>query len=304
MTNETLTRDESHIFSLNWTPTIFGIHTMTLKVFDDNITYDTVERIVAVGIHEFEWWNESWHYRYFMSTENTGVLSKMFNFTVLLNDLNVSGEEFENDTIRIVRYNSNGEVVKVVDEYLFNESSTFDQVDNSIGTLIWNASDVSGLKYYLIYFDVGANPGDRTILNETISLNFTESVIIDQTGIVDGWWSIINKPLENGFAFKSDPIQINVSTTSIANNVSASVFLSANISHIYPLNLSNSDDGTEWLSDNFLLTRKVRGPLELRVLIQLVMRHMLLSIASMLEAPILKQLILLSNQIIATIDSS
>ena len=264
ITNKSLARNLSYTFILNWTPSIFGIHKVTFRIYDENVTYDTVEKIVAVGIHEFDWWNESWHYRFFISTDKKGIVSTNLNFTDLLNRLNVSSKDFENDTIRIVHYDSDGEIVEIIDEYWFNESEDFNNENNATGTLVWNASSGSGLRYYLIYFDVQTNPGTRTVLDETENLTASHNLNINETNIADGWWSIINEPLENGFIFKSDPIQINVSTISIANNVSAFVFLSTNISHNFTLYLSNSGGGTKWASDSFYFD--LEGPWTVRVI--------------------------------------
>jgi len=263
-TNKTLDRNSSYTFTLNWTPDVFGIHKVTFRVYDENMTYDTVEKTVAVGIHKFEWWNESWHYRFFISTDKKDIVSANLNFTGLLNRLNVSSKNFENNTIRIVRYDSDGKVVGTIDEYWFNESKNFDNENNATGTLVWNASGGTGLRYYLVYFDVQTNPGVRTILSETENMNVSYELNINDSNIVDAWWATINKPVEDSFIFKNNPAQINVSTVSIANNVSAFVFLSTNISHNFTLYLSNSGNGTEWLSNSFYFD--LDGPWTVRVM--------------------------------------
>lgn len=250
-TNKNLTRNSSYSFTFNWTPDIFGIHKVTLKVYDDNLTYDTIERNIAVGIHKFNWWNENWHYRYYISTTKKNMVYKNLNFTAILDNLNVSSKNFENDTIRIVRYNSDGEVTGVVEDYCFNETSDFDNQSNANGKLIWDASSISGIKYFFVYFDVDANPGIRTTLEENENLTAPSSGNIDSSGIADGWWSIINEPKEIEFNFIDNPIKINVSTVSIANNVSANVFLKENESHNFTLYLSDVGNKTNWLSNDF-----------------------------------------------------
>ena len=249
--NGSLQRGEYYTFSFNWTPTIFGMHSISIKLSYNDVEHDSKVKLVGVGIHEFEWWNQNWHYRYFVSTDKTGILSKSLNFTNLLDNLEISGKEFENDTLRIVRYNSDGEVVEIVDKYWFNESKYFNSLNNSTGNFIWDAGDINGFKYYIIYFDISTNPGDRTVLNETIPLNFTDDGIISQNGIVDGWWPFINQPIEGSYTLIDDSIDINVSTNSIAENVTAFIFLNDNVTNNFTLFLSDNGFGLEWLYADF-----------------------------------------------------
>ena len=106
------------------------------------------------------------------------------------------------------------------------------------------------MKYYLIYFDVQANPGVRTVLNETYNLSYSETLDTNESNIADGWWSIINEPIDYGFGIIDDPIQINVSTVSIADNVSAFVYLDSNISHNFTTYLLDAGDGIDWISND------------------------------------------------------
>ena len=90
--------DEIYNFSFNWTPSCLGSQTLIVRIIHDGIV-QSKEKPVFVNVSRLQWWNTSWHYRYFLAVEDDGVISKSFNFTGLLNDLDVIDEfsksEFE-----------------------------------------------------------------------------------------------------------------------------------------------------------------------------------------------------------------
>ena len=251
VSNDTvIKRNESLKFYFNWTPSDFGLHEITLKIKFRDKTHDTFSKIVTVGFQNFKWWNSSWHYRHFLSTKSKGVVSYRLNFTKFLKDIGIVSQQLENDTLRVVLYSENGKIKKVVDDFWFNERSDFDPVSNADGTLIWDFGSTSSLKYYCVYFDVSANPGFRTSIIDDESLIVSKN-IDDVLNFTDGWWLNLNSPKNDSFTFISNAINISVSTSSIAENVTAFVFLDENTSHNFTLYLSNVYSGIDWISEDF-----------------------------------------------------
>jgi len=136
-----LAKDDSYVFSFNWTPSHFGSQTLGVNVSLGDTPHDMGEISVNVGVGPLEWWNENWHYRYFLTVNGSGNVSHFFNFTELLNDLNVFSEAFENNTIRVIRYSNDGLVDEEINKYWFNESSNFSSDNNATGTPYWNVPD-------------------------------------------------------------------------------------------------------------------------------------------------------------------
>jgi hypothetical protein len=244
-----ISRNQSVIFSFNWTPEDLGIQTLTIKVTYKNKTVDSLSKTIAVGIQKFEWWNENWHYRYLITTTKKGIVNSYVNFTSLLDDIGVSSKDLENDKIRIVRYSSAGEIVENTNEFSFNESENFDSIKNAAGTLIWNASNKSGLKYYFVYFDVNVNAGIRTVSSENENLDIDDKKKISKTDILTGWWVNVLEPDDETYSLLGLDIDILVNTTSIAKNVTAFIFLDENISHNFTVNLNDIGNKLDWYNN-------------------------------------------------------
>ena len=246
----TLPRGETCDFSFNWTPSRFGSQKISVDIVYNGKTHDYEEKTVIVEIEELHWWDENWHYRYFLSVNGSGNVSEFFNFTEFLNDLGATGE-FENNTIRIIEYNQSGGVINIVDEYEFKESEGFNPASNAIGTLTWNAVGAPYEKFYCIYFDVNLNQGDRDELIETPGMSGSGNATIGYFGFVDGWWIDSLQPTNGSYCLIEESVDIVVITIAKVENVSAYIFFNEDESHNFTIYLINTQDYTLWSYDGF-----------------------------------------------------
>lgn len=246
-----LLRNQTCNFTFNWVPSHFGSQTISIDIFYDGKTHDFEQRSVVVEIGQLQWWNENWHYRYFLSVNGSGNVSKSFNFTKNLNDLGVFSQAFENNTIRIINYTKDGTIVGEILDYNFNESVDFDQINNATGILTWNATESPFEKFYCIYFDVTDNFGDRSELNETQNINQSGNASAGYFDFVQGWWIDFTKPVNGSFSLINTSINISVSTIAKAENVSSYIFYTSNESHNFTIYLDNIQNNTLWNYTNF-----------------------------------------------------
>jgi len=247
--DDVLERDDLVVISFNWTPDDLGRQSINISIEYDRKIHDYY--VTSVFIGKLPWWNDSWHYRYFLTLTGTGNISKDFNFTELLEYLNVESMIFENETLRIVKYSFNGEIEEVVDVFYFNESSDFKNQTNARGTLSWDSTNEVDEKYYCIYFDVGANPGVRTGLPETEGIDVTGSASVSDDGFVEGWNAILNEPVDDSYFFSNDSVNFSVICSARAENITVFVFQSENQSNNDTLYLSKIGNGTEWIFNNY-----------------------------------------------------
>ncbi|MHA2366889.1 MAG: CARDB domain-containing protein, partial [Candidatus Hodarchaeales archaeon] len=248
-----LSRDETHIFYFNWTPTRFGSQKISVEIVYNSTIHDSEEKSVIVEIENLQWWDENWHYMYFLSVNGSGNVSEFFNFTEFIDDLGVIGK-FENDTIRIVNYTKDGNFVNVVEEYEFKESEGFNKESNAIGTLTWNAVGAPFEKFYCIYFDVTLNQGDRDELIETQGMGESGNTTIGYFGFIDGWGIDSLQPSNGSYCLVNELIDITVSTDAKAENVSAFIILDSDTSVNSTIYLSHNGDYTLWSYDDFNFT--------------------------------------------------
>ncbi|UCF50549.1 MAG: hypothetical protein JSU91_03460, partial [Thermoplasmatales archaeon] len=181
-----LSRNKTHNFSFNWKPTQFGTQTLIIEIIYKDQTHDSEEMSVNVEVKDLQWWDNNWHYRYFLSVRGVGNVEVSFNFTKLLNDLGIFSQSFENETIRIVKYSPDGNFTSEVLNYIFNESEDFNKVSNASGKLLWQITGSSFEKFYCIYFDVSVNLGTRTKIDET-DMSASGNASVGDFGFVDGW---------------------------------------------------------------------------------------------------------------------
>ncbi|MCK4902111.1 MAG: hypothetical protein KAS76_02050, partial [Thermoplasmatales archaeon] len=226
-----LLRDGTFDFSFNWTPSHIGSQNIIVEIAHGGKTHDLKEESIVVGFKQVGWWNESWHYRYFLIVDGSGNISLFFNFTKLLSDLGVVSETFENDMIRIIKYTKAGNIVEEVGNYKFSESNDFDPILNATGTLIWNITGSSEEKYYCIYFDVENNKGDRTKLDETENIVESGNISIGAYNLTEGWWLEILEPIDGGYTVIDGPIDFNATTVALAKDVKAYIYKTENESH-------------------------------------------------------------------------
>ncbi|MDH7516910.1 MAG: CARDB domain-containing protein [Candidatus Thermoplasmatota archaeon] len=248
-----LDKDATYVFHFTWTPKRFGSQTLSIKIRHDGVIHDEYKKDVSIDVGFLAWWNSSWHYRYFVIVKGSGNVSVALNFTQFIKTLDIHPQEFENDTIRIVRYNSDGSIPSdpEVKTFKFNETTGFNKEYNANGTLLWKTTTTSDEKYYCIYFDVKSNPGVRTVLNETDSIVPSGNAVLSYSSSIGGWWADIIQPADGSYTVISNPININVTTMAEADNVTAYIFLTANETPNFTLYLNNVGNNVSWSSNDF-----------------------------------------------------
>lgn len=239
-----LGREEWWNVTFEWTPQQFGTHVINMTVFLDGDEHDWAELTEFVEFDQLPWWNENWHYRMFIGVTGTGNGSFNVNFTELLGDLGIFGKHVENNTIRMIRYATNGSIIGEVEKYRFDSSANYNDVANALGTLTWNVTETSE-KYYAIYFDVTENDGVRAASNVT-GLVASGDVTVFHEGSSEGWWAEIILPMNGGFFIFNDFVDLLVNTTAKAKEVKIELTLVENVSHSYTIILTHLGDNITW----------------------------------------------------------
>jgi hypothetical protein len=234
-----IVKGESFTVSFSWTPLTFGIHRINLTIDPkqtiteetrSNNYYETTTSVIP-------WWNSSWHYRRVYNITGTGNISLAMNFTSLLSSLQVMNKTFENTTITIVRYYTNG-TMAVVNKTWFNESSSYHNRTNARGTLSFV---VPASSLYAVYFDVHENRGNRRPVIETINLT-RAGTVSGSVVSTEGWWPEFLQPFET-YYLPNSILPINVSTTSLARNVTAYFSYNGTLQFTLPL---KTEDNLGW----------------------------------------------------------
>ncbi len=215
-----LVKGESFGIAFSWVPLTFGVHTINLTIDPkqtiteerkSNNYYETTTSVIP-------WWNTSWHYRRIYNITGVGNISLGLNFTSILQSLQVVNKTFDNTTITIVRYYTNG-TMNVINKTWFNESSAFNNHTNAVGTLSWM---IPGSSLYGIYFDVIENRGSRSPMTET--LNLTQSGYIQGSLVsTQGWSPEFINTFETYYPLNKT-LSLQVYTTALAKNVTAHFF--------------------------------------------------------------------------------
>jgi len=244
-----LERDEIYDFKFNWIPSKTAVQKISINVFLEDNLHDTYEKNIAVSGRIFDWWDENWHYRYLLSVEGDGNFSKFFNFSEILLDFGISDYIFENNKIRIVKYFEDGTISDVIDKYIFVESDGFDSTNNATGYLKWNVSNESGIKHYVIYFDVEENRGSRSSLVETYIGNASDLVETVYEEFYESWWAEIKSPTDTSLILLGDTINISIVSTSKIIYASCYISNIENDSYNYSPDLSEALDGTIWYNE-------------------------------------------------------
>jgi hypothetical protein len=233
-----LIKGESFGVSFSWTPLTFGVHTINLTIdpkqtiteeLKTNNYYETTTSVIP-------WWNTSWHYRRIYNVTGVGNLSiPSVNFTAILQSLQIFNRTFENSTISIVRYYTNG-TMSLVNRTWFNETSSFNNRTHANGTLAWA---VAGPSLYGVYFDVKENPGTRSSTPETLNITGSAQATLVVT---QGWWPEFVHPWNIYYPLNTPPFQFQVNTTAQAKEITAR-FLCDN-DFMFSRRLSSSDNLT------------------------------------------------------------
>ena len=213
-----LLRNEVYTVSFVWIPDDFGTAIINITI-DPNDEIDEQDESnnniedpdVNVQHPRLDWWDTNWHYRKLYKITGAGNISESFNSTELLDELNIKGNTFENDTVTVVKYFLNGTVDCIVGNYSFNESAK---------ELIWKVTDDT---YYCVYFDVENNSGTRIGIPEIVDMQTSGSVNID-TGYVEGWWV---RPVDeiNTYYLPGVQITFKMESTAEIHNMTALLYL-------------------------------------------------------------------------------
>ena len=131
-----------------------------LAAFDSEWTFTGLFVGFGTAQPSFEWWNASWHYR-FMVNVSTGpydrtdwVVERDINFTDYL-----PFGTFDNNSIRVIEYNSSGGIVREVPSQ-FDRNYSYSNTSNAQGTLSFivnNTVAANQNKIYMVYYDIAAN---------------------------------------------------------------------------------------------------------------------------------------------------
>lgn len=214
-----------------------AIKTYTEQIPSNNFV-DTMASVIP-------WWNMNWHYRRIYDITSAGNLSLVLNFTSILKSLQLKNKTFENSTITIVRHYANG-TMAVVDNTWFNESNTFHNQTNAIGTLSWS---VSGSSSYAIYFDVHENRGTRSPTTETPGIVPFGSVA--KLVSTQAWWSELIASFETYYE-PNTQLLIQLHTTAQAKNVNAQFTYNSTVNFTMPL---NTQDNITWTNTTTKLSK-------------------------------------------------
>ncbi|MGV9197945.1 MAG: hypothetical protein ACOC4M_03820 [Promethearchaeia archaeon] len=119
----------------------------------------------SVSFSNFEWWNDSWEFRVPVNisangAEQTNVpIEYIMNFTTYFLDLDVSNPEMNNESIRVVEYETATEYVEIPSQ--FDERNDFDNQTNAVGDLVWimnGTTSADETRNYFVYFNNGTEP--------------------------------------------------------------------------------------------------------------------------------------------------
>jgi hypothetical protein len=231
-----LVKGESFGVSFSWVPLTFGVHSINLTI-DPKQTINEEQKsnnYFETTTSLIPWWNTSWHYRRIYNITGVGNISFGLNFTSILQLLQVVNKTFDNTTITIVRYYTNGTMI-AINKTWFNESSVFNNYTNAVGTLSWM---VPGPSLYGVYFDVIENRGMRSPMTET--LNLTPSGVVQGSVVsTQGWWPEFINTFETYYPLnKTLPLQ--VYTTALAKNVTARFYWDGQFEFNMSLNTGNN----------------------------------------------------------------
>lgn len=244
-----LNRGEYYNFSFNWTPTHFGNQKISVDFLYSGVTHNPTFYNVEVEVGKLKWWNDSYHYRHFISVEGDGNVSVNLNFTHLLKNIGVFSQSF-NNSIRIIEYSNKGEILGIVQKYRFNKSIVYDPILNASGNLLWKVENNALEHYYCVYFDVDINPGNREYLQENNSMiksGDAEAFI----GFIDGWSVDTINPIDGGYALVNETIDIIVETSSKAHSVVANIFCNDDTNYNHYIEFSDDGNLIKWSKENF-----------------------------------------------------
>jgi len=132
----------------------------------------------ATDTTQYDWYNTTWRHRVGMEVNVTTQadrwpIERHMNFTKLLHSQNNSGT-FDNSSIRVIEYDSNGEVL-YEKPFQFVTGENYDNATNAHGELIFklNGTNPSGtVRRFFIYFDSDKH-GSKPSVNYANNLSYS-----------------------------------------------------------------------------------------------------------------------------------
>ncbi|MEF8879411.1 MAG: CARDB domain-containing protein [Candidatus Thermoplasmatota archaeon] len=246
--NKGLKSGENCSINVSWEPSVFGGRNLRFVMKYNNTRYDNKSRHIFVEPYRLPWWDNNWHYRSFVRVNSSGNISYFFNFTKLLNNkIGVENNVFENQTLRIIQYGSDGTISTnpVVKKFCFNETSSFDNQTNAAGYLSWNTSNFEEGDFYAIYFDVKNNTGIRGSINETYNMSISKNVsVTNESVFTEGWWARVSSPIENSYYASNQSIIFYAATPSKIKQANINLFYNDTKSHCSEL--KNVENNVSW----------------------------------------------------------
>ncbi|HDM25190.1 MAG TPA: hypothetical protein ENG24_01150 [Thermoplasmatales archaeon] len=257
-TVSSLNKGESRYISVIWNIDVdleIGYHTVKVKVDPMNSTpeYNETnnERSYSIVVmKEPVWWNSSWHYRKAFAVDgiNKGNISiENLNFTEMLNDLGIYGKTFDEDSVRVIRYSSDGSILDENITFDIERKSGFDNKTNALFDLNVSAEG-NGIKYYCIYFDVVENNLNQPSKSSSCPSYATGyRVYISK---VYGWNGEIIKPKVTDYFSPAKNINVTIQTQASADNITIE-FYKNKIKYDSKTRYLTSKDNLNWyLPDN------------------------------------------------------
>ena len=139
---------------------------------------------------KYDWWNIDWTYRFPIEINSTNInrtdysVNTQINFTSILEDLSLTSETFDQNSVRVVEYDNAGAEIIANDSYsdsqqyllhsrFIPEKDVFDANNNATGRLwftIPELIEVNCTRVVMVYFDILIN-GPKAAINSAIQWN-------------------------------------------------------------------------------------------------------------------------------------
>ncbi|MCD6571832.1 MAG: hypothetical protein J7K62_01010, partial [Thermoplasmata archaeon] len=247
-----LDKGESGAISIVWNVDAnitFGYHVVKVRVDPEGLIPEYNETnneksCTVVAMKEPTWWNQSWHYRKIFAVDgiNNGNISiEDLNFTEMLVDLGIYGETFDENSVRVVKYSSDGAVLDDSITFNMTKKPGFNNKTNALVNLNISVHG-NGIKYYCVYFDVMNNN-----INQLSKSSYCSSSATGYTtyiGKAEGWEGEIIRPNVTDYFSPNKNINITIRTQALADNVTVEFYK----------NKIRDDTKTRYLTSNDNLT--------------------------------------------------
>lgn len=216
LVRENLSLGESYMLFFNLTVGGFGYKYVQIladskKEIEESNTSNNLWK-KEIFIYKFlPWYNETFHYRFLVTTEKGGKASLKLNFSEILNKLNLNAK-FDVDSIRVIEYDSSGKIKNK------NVKFFLENITNGGCDLMWLADDN---RYYMIYFDVLENGKKERIISK---FNETRNASIKDTFDPEGWKIYIENPKDGSTFPENHSLDIDVYSLALIDEVIVYVF--------------------------------------------------------------------------------